>query len=174
MRKPRTASRELTELRARVMDWRRQEGGGRGSRIPEELWQEAVRVARSDGLYATAEALRFNYERLKERSRGAEKEPEPATGVAGEKRRAEVVLARGRKRRARAGTGGERSLQAASIDGEGAARCARFIALQVAPPPTGSQTTLELWGQNGDRMRVEVAGALDVVGLVQSLWSRAS
>lgn len=63
----RTTSRELVAVRRRVEDWRRG-GGGRGSRIPEELWNEAVEVARVAGLYATARALRLNYERLKERA----------------------------------------------------------------------------------------------------------
>ena len=67
-------SRELEAVRQRVERWRRKEGG-RGSRIPEELWNEAVTVARVAGVYATARALRLNYERLKERaSRAAVKE----------------------------------------------------------------------------------------------------
>jgi hypothetical protein len=171
MRKPKTTSKELAELRARVTQWRGQEGGGRGSRIPEELWQEAVRVARSDGLYATAKALQFNYERLKERSGELEKEREPATQVA------EIVKAKAssRKLRSRAGKGGGRSLLASSPDGERGDPSARFIALKVAPVApsrTGSQTMIELWGHHGERMRVEVAGGIDVVGLVQSLWGR--
>ena len=63
----RTSSQALVALRRRVEEWRRG-GGGRGSRIPEDLWHEAVDVARSAGLYTTARALRFNYERLKERA----------------------------------------------------------------------------------------------------------
>ncbi len=35
--------------------------------MPEELWQEAVEVAREEGLYATARTLRVDYCRLKER-----------------------------------------------------------------------------------------------------------
>lgn len=62
----RTTSRELMAVQRRVEAWRRR-GGGRGSRIPEELWNEAVEVAQVAGLHATARALRFNYERLKER-----------------------------------------------------------------------------------------------------------
>ena len=63
----RTTSRELMAVQRRVEAWRRR-GGGRGSRIPEELWNEAVEVAQVAGLHATARALHFNYERLKERS----------------------------------------------------------------------------------------------------------
>jgi hypothetical protein len=60
-------TRKLMVLRRRVEGWRR-EGGGRGSRIPEALWNEAVAIAREAGLYATARALRFNYEGLKKRA----------------------------------------------------------------------------------------------------------
>jgi len=63
----RTTSRELVAVRRRVEAWRRS-SGGRGSRIPEVLWKEAVGVAGVAGLYATARALRLNYERLKERA----------------------------------------------------------------------------------------------------------
>ena len=63
----RTTSRDLMAVQRRVEAWRRT-SGGRGSRIPEELWNEAVEVAQVAGLHATARALRFNYERLKERA----------------------------------------------------------------------------------------------------------
>lgn len=63
----RASSRELMAVQRRVEAWRKREGG-RGSRIPEELWNEAVEVSQVAGLHATARALRFNYERLKERA----------------------------------------------------------------------------------------------------------
>ena len=63
----RTTSRELMAVQRRVEAWRRREGG-RGSRIPEALWNEAVEVSQVAGLHATARALHFNYERLKERA----------------------------------------------------------------------------------------------------------
>jgi hypothetical protein len=65
---------ELEALRRRVEGWRRQ-GGGRGSRIPEELWREAVTVSHRAGLHATARALRFNYENLKRRAGGKGRQP---------------------------------------------------------------------------------------------------
>ena len=68
----RSNSQALVVLRQRVEDWRRN-GGGRGSRIPEVLWNEAATVARDAGLYATARALRFNYEGLKKRVGAAAK-----------------------------------------------------------------------------------------------------
>ena len=60
-------SRELVAVRQRVERWRRKDGG-RGSRIPEELWKEAASAARVHGAYATARALRLNYDRLKSRA----------------------------------------------------------------------------------------------------------
>ena len=59
----RTMPRELVALQQRVEAWRGR-SGGRGRRIPEGLWREAVRMVRSAGLHATARALRFNYEGL--------------------------------------------------------------------------------------------------------------
>lgn len=57
---------EMKALVARVERWRRLEGG-RGARVPEELWKLAAEVARTQGVYATARALRLNYVRLQKR-----------------------------------------------------------------------------------------------------------
>jgi hypothetical protein len=170
MGQEKTRSRELLELCERMSQWRREDGGGRGSRIPEELWQEALRVARIDGLYATAQAARLNYDRLKDRSRSVPQDPIPAAG-GGEERRAQVVRARSKKQALVLGTSGAGRIDPAHAGVKGGAR---FVALQVTPPPPARGATIELVGQNGDRMRVEVAGALDVVGLAQTFWSRPS
>ena len=69
-------TQELIALRRRVEGWRR-ERGGRGTRIPEEMWAEAVSASRTAGLYATARALRFNYENLKKRAIAVRKAPRP-------------------------------------------------------------------------------------------------
>jgi len=58
-------TQQLAALQQRVDEWRRKNGGGRGSRIPEEMWKDAVAAARTVGLYPTCRALRFNYEKLK-------------------------------------------------------------------------------------------------------------
>lgn len=63
----RGVSAALMAVRQRVERWRKNDGG-RGSRIPEDLWNHAARVARTEGVYATARVLRFNYERLKARA----------------------------------------------------------------------------------------------------------
>lgn len=163
-----TGSLELRALRERVAAWRKQ-GGGRGSRIPEPLWDEAVRVARTSGLHATAQATRFNYERLKERSGkadGSGADTAPVDVRAGAEQRADLVVEGSKKRAVAAGNGGTR--------GAGVADGARFVALQMAPGRAGSQTMIELVGRDGERMRVEVTGEVDVVGLVQTFWSRQS
>lgn len=67
---------ELDALRRRLEGWRRG-GSGRGSRIPEDIWAEAVGVSRTAGLWATARALRFNYQNLKKRALAAGKAPRP-------------------------------------------------------------------------------------------------
>ena len=64
---------ELSALRERVERWRERREGAR-ARIPEELWNAAVGVARVEGIYATCRALRFNYYSLKDRVDLAEKE----------------------------------------------------------------------------------------------------
>ena len=169
MEQKKPESQELTELCARVDRWR-SGGGGRGSRIPEELWQEAVRVAGIDGLYATAKATRIKYDALKERC--AQGSPAPA-GVAGQPQRSPAVAVRGTKRVPPTSTGRSKGL-APAADAEVSQVGARFVTLQVATPPPNSQMTIELVGRQGDRMRVECAGPVDVVGLVQTWWSRSS
>jgi hypothetical protein len=56
---------DLSALRKRVEQWREQRT--KRTRIPEELWTAAVRVARVEGVYATHKATRFGYESLKDR-----------------------------------------------------------------------------------------------------------
>jgi hypothetical protein len=60
MGQERELSEDLTRLSEAVAKWRA-ERGGRGKRIPEELWSEAARVARTDGVWLTAKATRLNY-----------------------------------------------------------------------------------------------------------------
>jgi hypothetical protein len=65
MRDPQN-SEQMRTVREHVEAWRRQ-GGGRGSVVPERLWREAAGVARVEGVWATAQALRLNYERLRDK-----------------------------------------------------------------------------------------------------------
>lgn len=155
MGKQKTGSPELLELCAHMAQWRQENGGGRGSRIPEELWQEALVVSRKDGVWTTAQAAHLNYLRLRERSRQAAKEKIPVA-VGGNERRAQVVRARGKKQDLVAGAG------------------ARFVTLQMTAEPPASGATVEFLSHNGDRIRVEVAGAVDMVGLAHAFWGRSS
>jgi hypothetical protein len=67
----RAAVEDLSALCERVERWREHREGPR-ARIPEELWEAAVGVARVEGVGATSRALRFDYYRLKGRMTLAE------------------------------------------------------------------------------------------------------
>ena len=71
-----TGGGAATAVRRRLDGWRRKHGG-RGKRIPEVLWGEAARVARAEGVSATARVLGLRLKRLKER---VERSPERAVG----------------------------------------------------------------------------------------------
>ena len=65
-RKRKEDSTQLIGLKERVAQWRDQRGG-RGGRIPGDLWDAAIAVARREGVLATAEAIGFNKGRLADR-----------------------------------------------------------------------------------------------------------
>jgi hypothetical protein len=50
----------------------------------------------------------------------------------------------------------------------------RFIAVRMPAVAPASRTCIEVVGRHGDRMRVEVAGDIDVIGLAQAFWGRQS
>ena len=58
-------SKDLEALKERVVEWRSKKK--RGSRIPEELWSEAVAVARREGVSPTSRVTGFAYGDLKKR-----------------------------------------------------------------------------------------------------------
>ena len=60
----------LERLTKRVTAWRERREHPR-SRVPEELWNEAVAVARIRGVHPTAKAIRFGYYELKARVESA-------------------------------------------------------------------------------------------------------
>jgi hypothetical protein len=66
MGQERAPSTDLKKLGEEVHEWREREGG-RGSKIPEALWAEAVRVAGIDGIWRTAQVTRFKHGALKDR-----------------------------------------------------------------------------------------------------------
>jgi hypothetical protein len=164
MNEKRTASKDLAQLCARVAKWR-ERGGGRGSRVPDSLWQEAVEAARKAGLYATARATHFNYLRLKERwEKASEGRKVGAT---------HDVADVGRKPTALAVVGNQ--AEAANLGvAPGSSTRSRFFAVRMPAVPPASRMSIELVGRHGDHMRVEVAGDIDVIGLAQAFWGRQS
>lgn len=60
----------LAQVRDRLARWRAKHGG-RGIRVPEGMWAEAVEVARGEGVEATARALQLDPARLAARMTGA-------------------------------------------------------------------------------------------------------
>jgi len=147
-------SAELKEAVKRVAEWRDRGEGGRGSRIPDELWQDAVQAARTVGVWTTAKALRFNYEALKSRysqaaKRAAFRIASKAGPIARRIKPADVAPRRG--------------------DAE-----ASFIALPVGQVGACGRAVIDLVGRHGDRMRLDVAGGVDVVGLVRTFWGSRS
>jgi len=61
-----TTSVELGRVEKKLSLWREQHGG-RGRPIPQELWREAAEVAAVAGVHATARALGVDRERLARR-----------------------------------------------------------------------------------------------------------
>ena len=80
-------SQALWRARQRLLRWR-ERNGGRGVRIPEELWALAVVAAGTEGVEATAQALRLDRRRLSERLEG---EPTGARETAGKGQSGEVA-----------------------------------------------------------------------------------
>jgi hypothetical protein len=60
---------DIERVQERFKRWRGMQG--KRSRIPEELWQAAVEVARNHGINKTAHALRLDYYGLKKRINSA-------------------------------------------------------------------------------------------------------
>lgn len=143
---------QLAALQARVQRWREQRKSPK-SRVPERIWREAVRVAELEGVHATSKALRFNYYDLKKRM--------PACAEQDDRR-----------------VGG--TLATKPVEHTQPVADAMFVQLEVPASPcaaTGSgRVVVEMTARSGERMRVEAsdAGQLDVAGMVQAFWSRAS
>jgi len=163
MGRERTPSPDLAKLSEAIAKWRA-EGGGRGSKIPEELWNEAVRVGRVDGVWLTAKATRFKYEKLRQliaRADGSE-------GTTGEPARASER--RGRRRRARKSSS---SRAAQRQSGE-------FVELSAAQllgaTTTTTGTVIEVEDKAGVRMTVRLAkeAPVDVAQLVAAFRRRGA
>lgn len=66
----RSVSSGLEQTRRRIAQWRERRPY-RGAAMPAALWSAALALARRDGLYGTARALRIDYGSLKKRLNGA-------------------------------------------------------------------------------------------------------
>jgi hypothetical protein len=139
----REASIELKALKAKVDDWRKRRG--KRTRIPEELWAEAVTVAQIDGVWATSRAAHFRYPDLKERLRTALRVSVPAGKVVEP-------------------PGGGRANGATTYGGEA------FVELSMDALGARTRTVVELVGRGGDRMRVEACGGVDLTGLARAFF----
>jgi hypothetical protein len=138
------AKMDLARLMEGVERWRRERAHVRAP-APAELWDAAVEVAREEGVYATARAIRFDSSRLKARM-------------------SQTASAGSRVSSARSGT----------VRKDATAFVAIEVPAPERRGAT-SETVVELVGRHGDRMRiVAAAGAVDVVGLAQTFWSQAS
>jgi hypothetical protein len=71
--------KDLAQARSRFEAWREQRQGGR--RIPQPLWDLAVRLVSQHGISRTATALGLDYYSLKKRVEAASQEP-PSRGPA--------------------------------------------------------------------------------------------
>ena len=60
-----TVPAEIEEAQLQFENWRRERK--RGQRIPQNLWERAVELAKQHGVWPTARALNLDYNRLKRR-----------------------------------------------------------------------------------------------------------
>lgn len=154
-----TKSREMAALCTQLAQWRQEGGGGRGKRIPTEVWQQAAAVARVDGVHATARATRLNYERLKasvasSEASGADGAPvQVLPSTKPPRRRNGKALAHSKKQRPPS---------------------AQFVSVQMASVVPRHAMTIELTSGSGERMRIESSDALNLADVMQSFWSRRS
>jgi hypothetical protein len=147
-------SEGLAALCNSLAQWREHGGGGRGKRIPESVWSEAVAVARVDGLRVTALATRLNYEGLKSRldeTRHLTTESAPAPSTSPSLATPVVPEAASPRRRSTV-----------------SATSAQFVSLELGAPGRSRAMTIDLFNRSGERMRIEGAAAMDLTGVVQA------
>ncbi len=70
-RKWQTLPADVEEARAELELWRKDQR--KGARLPADLWEKAVRLARAHGVNPIARTLRLNYDALKSRLAGGER-----------------------------------------------------------------------------------------------------
>jgi len=139
-RKRKALPRRIVELKKQVETWR--ETREKRTRMPEELWVEAVEVARQHGIWKVSNAVRCSYESLKVRVERVE----PPAAVSS------AVDAAG------PGAGFVSVSPAAQIFG--------------SPEPVATEVELVAVDGARLVVRVEGREGLDVAGLARAFWSR--
>ena len=79
IRRPAKSPEAILQLQQQLDQWRSAQKGR--AKLPESFWQAAVDLARQYGVFRTAQPLRLDYTRLKQRLLGAapqRKSPRPA------------------------------------------------------------------------------------------------
>jgi hypothetical protein len=169
MAQARAVSEDLKKLSEAIAKWRA-DGGGRGKKIPEEMWSEAVRVSRSDGIWRTAKATRLTYDALKRQIARADGDGATArretTPTPASERRAH-------RRRAKSGQ------KPARLSGRRARRrepeFVELSAAQLLGAPSTKCTVVEVEDKAGVRMIVRLLGDTqidDVVRLIAAFGRR--
>ncbi len=141
------ASQALIRAERALGRWRRRHGG-RGIRIPEDLWALALEAAREEGVDPAARTLRMSREGLLRRMEPSERAARSVQGDTETGASAFVELRMGET---------DNNLAAYDLADQG-----------------GARAMVEMLGGNGEQMRIVLNDAcdLDVAGLVRAFWSR--
>ena len=136
------------------------------TRIPEELWDAAAKLAGRLGIYRTCEALRLNYYDLKKRV-----ERKAPTVLAASKQKASAALAASKPKASRF-----IELLAPADNGDHSDHCRATPSVQAFLPAGGCDCTVELEDADGAKMRIRIQGmgTPDLAELGRSFWSRRS
>lgn len=140
-------SMEMQELGRRLEEWRSAHAPRR--RLPEELWEAAVVIAKQEGIYRTARGLRLDYANLKRRVQGI--------GKVGRKQ-ATTALSGSTPRRRRRGVGTAKRNRPAAEGSEPLGNGADFVELLAGSIDGGGlrpDCVVEVEG-GGNRMRIQM------------------
>ena len=168
--KTRRVSASLDRARQRFEHWRRTKRGR--SRIPDGLWTLAVKAAAQCGPFRTAQVLRLDYAKLKQRIEGAARRPVPAA-AAGRKSGVRDLRKTG-IRDLRMGT--QQAVRGTSSGGGWEVR-PQVAFVEWTPPGTAvsAECLVEWEDPRGAKMRVYLKGAgiPDLAVLSRSFWGTA-
>jgi hypothetical protein len=157
---------EVGELRGRVEEWRRRREK-RGP-MPDELWSQAVLLAKEHGTCRIARAVGIDYVSLRgrlERSRAAATRPDESSGGFVELPTTVSACP------APGGAGRLAGCEPVQTVEGGAGSTAQFVEAGVEPT-----ATVELTARDGARLtvRLQSCGGVDLLGLANAFWGRSS